>query len=171
MQEQGYVDFRDLFLSQLSSRAFGGSGTSPYGDLFRTLFQMLYEKVLNTYSTNGEAINDLIAKWTKDQSNVTGAFMVVEEALDTNGSFTLAGLTANMALKLSNVSVHNLNSLGRPLELLQPVSSAANLLNNTFSMGSGGNPLRFAARLLLSLSDDGKYLGGNLQIYLIDPLF
>jgi hypothetical protein len=159
MQEQGYVDFRDLFLPALSSRAFGGSGTSPYGDLFRTLFQVLYEKVLNTDSTNGEAINDLIAKWTKDQSNVAGAFMVVEEALDTNGTLRLAGLTAGMALKLSNVSIHNLNSLGRPLELLHPVSSAANLLNNAFSFGSGGNPLRFAARLLLSLSDDGKYLG------------
>jgi hypothetical protein len=122
---------------------------------------MLYEKVLNTNSKNGEAINDLIAKWTLDQSNVTGAFMVIEEALDTNGILTLAGLTAEMALKLSNVSVHNLNSLGRPLELLQPVSSAANLLENTLSFGSGGNPLRFAARLLLSLSDDGKYLDGE----------
>jgi hypothetical protein len=162
MQEQGFVDYRDLFLPERLSGAFGGSGTSPYGDLFRTLFQILYEKVLNTDSTNGEAVNNLIAKWTKDQTNVAGALLVVEEALDTNGTLTLAGLRADMALKLSNVSLHNLNSLGRPLELLQPVSSAANLLNNTFSFGSGGNPLRFAARLLLSLSDDGKYLGGNM---------
>jgi hypothetical protein len=46
--EDGLVGFRDLFLSIPSSRLLGGSGSSLYSDIFRTPYDMLNAKVLQT---------------------------------------------------------------------------------------------------------------------------
>jgi hypothetical protein len=155
--EDSLVDFRDLLLSVPSSRSLGGSGRSPYGDLFRTLYDMLNTNVLRTGASNRPLLNDLFRTFTERQSNVTGALSFPGKVLDSQTAIKVAGLEADIGFMLSAVSLEQIDSIGDPLELFQPISEEANLLDNTVSFGVDSKPLTMTGKVLLSFADGGKF--------------
>jgi hypothetical protein len=149
---KGFVDFRDLFLSEATSSLLGGRGDSPYGNLFRTVYWVLKDKVL----TNSQSLNTLLGQWSESTSNTSGTLMLPGNTVNTKSSLSLAGLQADLGFKLSDVSILNLNTVGDPLELALPIKDEAYILNNTVSLGVGSDPLQLVARVFVSLTDSGR---------------
>ena len=151
----GIVDFRDLLLPEGKAKSLGASGKLPCGDLFQTLHSVLDEE-LSTENGSSPSINSLLSSWTKAISNVGGGLYIDGQLIDTHANVEVAGLDAVIAFRLGDISVLNIDSLGAPLNMLDPVDSAT--LNNTLSFGVGPNPVRVAARILFSMIDKRKFL-------------
>jgi hypothetical protein len=162
--QKGFVDFRDLFLSEEASSLLGGRGDSPYGNLFRTLYWVVKDKVL----TNSQSLNSLLGQWTESTSNASGSLKLPGNTVNAKSSLSLAGLQADLGFKLSDVSIQNLNTVGEPLELALPLKDEAYILNNTVSLGVGTDPLQLAARVFLSLTDGGRL---HVLLYICEPLY
>eukprot|EP00980_Cylindrotheca_fusiformis_P001033 scaffold279_cov90-Cylindrotheca_fusiformis.AAC.3 len=154
----GILDFRDLLLSAAQSLSFGGSGESQYGDLFRTLYTMLQERILNTGATNRPLINDYLRGLTDRYSNITGTMFFAGNALENSGRIKIAGFDAAFGLAISDVTLTNVDSVGDPLDIVRPLIGEPNTVNNTISFGVDSKPLGVDASLSLSIIDGGKSL-------------
>ena len=152
-ETDGVIDFREMLLSDTASSKLGGSGTSPYGNLFVLFYDMLEKEVMQTGASNRPVLNDLLRKLTEKQSNMTGTIKVAGKAIDSQSTIRIAGLEAELGIQVSDVLIQNLDSVGDPLYLLRPVNDEANILDNTLSFGVDPKPLTFAATLMLSISD------------------
>jgi len=142
-----YIDFREMF------RPSNVSGYSPYGDIIPIIREITQESL---YSENPETgmpkINDvLIAPFTKDQSGVEGT-------LDLPGKlfgFEIAELAAAgvglVDVEFYDGRIENLDTVGEPLEVLEPNYTRAELLDNRATFGTQFRPLRFAVRSSLSM--------------------
>jgi len=155
--ESGFIDFRDLFLPPDEALAAGGSGTQPYGDVVYTVVSELKERFLATDEDGSPKINSVIRAALSDSFKTTEAGVYVGDVLDWNTTVAMAGLRAVASVKVLDARVENLDSLGAPLELLEPVKGEANMLKSIASVGVGSKPVRLAAKLLISLSDDGEF--------------
>lgn len=156
VKPNGVVDFRDFLLSEEDSKAFGGRGDSPYGDTVRLAFQALQGSFIKDGDEQENALNDMIRSFTMDQSNATGSLFFPGEVFNYSGSTTLSNWDVSVVARASNIRIENLDSLGQPLTLLQPVDGQASVLNNTISVGVGPEPLRFAATLFISFVDNNE---------------
>lgn len=157
-----FIDFRDLLLSPEGSKEFGGGGLSPYGDAFQTVFDLFNSKVGDFNASNTSSINDLlITPLTESQSNSSGMVEYAGIVLNTNGTIQLAGLNARMRFVVSDAKMENLDTVGKPLDLLQPVRDSPNTLRNSVGVGVGGRPLKLKAKVLIEVSDDGKWILSN----------
>jgi hypothetical protein len=154
----GFVDFRDLFLSAAKARVFGGLGSSPYGDLFRTALGIVQDLVFKVDASTGlSAVNDvLVEPFTRDQSETTGSFVLEGDLFSGGTRVQVGGLDANIQLQASDARVDNLDTVGSPLALLEAMMDEPNELNNTVTFGVADRPLRFGARLLISIDGDGR---------------
>jgi len=155
-KSDGLVDFRDFLLSEFDSEKLEGSGNSPYGNLFSLLYDVLEKEVMMTGASSRPVLNDLLATMTEKQSNVTGTIRVAGKAVDSQTTIQVAGLTAELGIQVSDVLIQNLDSIGDPLHLFQPVRGTPNVLNNTISFGVDPKPLTFAATLTIALSDGAE---------------
>jgi hypothetical protein len=157
VSNSGTIDFRDLFLPSAMARQLGGSGQSPYGDTFQILFQTLKDQISAVDEKNQTALNDMFVRpMTLKQSNVNGSVIFPGEAFNASGSARLSSWPVFFVGKVSNARIENLDTVGDPLNLLQPVFGQSSVLNNSLSMGAGSEPLRLAATVYLSLSDDNE---------------
>jgi hypothetical protein len=154
-----FVDFRDMFLAEDESQALGGSGTSPYGDLFRGVLDIVKDLVLKIDSTSGfSAINDVfVGPFTRSQSTETGSIVFPGYLFNIGKKVSVGGLDANVRLVASDARIDNLDTIRAPLSLLDAVMNAPHELNNTATLGTSERPLRFATRFLISLTGDGAY--------------
>lgn len=157
------VDFRDLLLSERMSLLYGGTGTSPYGDLFRTIYELLNEKVLQTGASNKPLINDVLRDFTKEMSNVTGSLWYPGDSFENDSHIKIAGLDASFRFVLSDVLLENIDSVGDPLAIFLPVSGEPHKLDNTFSFGVDSKPFGVSGNMLLSLEDGGKFVIAKLS--------
>jgi len=158
-QSDGVIDFRELFLSDLESQKLGGRGSTPYGDLFQMLYNVLDSEVMQIGASDRTVLNDWLKTMTEKQSNTTGMIKVVGEALDAQSVIRIADLQADLRIQISDILVQNLDSVGDPLHVLQPVDQQANVLHNKLSVGVDSKPLIFEGTLILSLDD-----GANMKI-------
>lgn len=153
---QEYMDFRDLFLHSVESKRLGGAGTQRYGDVFRRGYEAFNNLLLTTDAESGLATvlnSGVIARLTKRQSGKAGAVLLEGDLVNFNSLLRVGGLDATVSLRISNVSLVNLDTVGSPLSLLEPVS-VPSILNNTASIGVGP-PLRAGARILFGLAGNG----------------
>jgi hypothetical protein len=141
------IDFRDLLLSESPSRNVGGSGMSPYGDLFSTVAGIASKEV---------SINDILTSLTKSQSNIAGSLVYEGDLVNSNSMLSYAGLQANIELKVSDIQIRNINSFGEPFQVLQPISENPQSLGNIMSLGVDSRPLYMSAKILIALSDNGQ---------------
>ena len=157
---QGFVDFRDLFLSAATSRLLGGSGSMPYGDLFSTGLGFVQDLFFNVKESTGlSKLNDLlITPLTESQSNEAGSLVFSGDLFSTDSRVKVGGLDTTIELKASNARIDNLNTVGAPLAFLEAIDGEAHQLNNTATLGVNDRPLSFAVRFLISLLGDGKFL-------------
>jgi len=148
------IDFRDLFLSEALAKRFGGSGDSPYGNTFRMLFSAIQENLSAVDATNQSTINGMIIRpWTVEQSNASGTLSYDGMVINTNVSVIVGGFNGKLKFRISDARFENLDSIGEPMMLLQPLSEEASTLNNTVALGVGSRPIRMTAKLLVAISD------------------
>ena len=159
-----FLDFRDLFLPAALARSHGGSGRVPYGDLFEKMYQVLNQELTKKDNDGGLTINTLVSSWTSDQSNSSGVLAFPGDLLETSANLKFGGLDAVLGLRLSEVYIFNLNSLGSPISIFDPVERHS--LNNTVSVGIGPEPLVVNANILFTLSDNGKH---ELSFFELQP--
>eukprot|EP00581_Thalassiosira_minuscula_P006165 CAMPEP_0183743138 /NCGR_PEP_ID=MMETSP0737-20130205/65061_1 /TAXON_ID=385413 /ORGANISM="Thalassiosira miniscula, Strain CCMP1093" /LENGTH=2172 /DNA_ID=CAMNT_0025978745 /DNA_START=179 /DNA_END=6698 /DNA_ORIENTATION=+ len=155
----GILDFRDLFLSEERSLELLGQGDSPYGDLFRLLYNLL-ENLMSESDENGlSKMNTLLASLTEHQSSEGGELYYPGELFRQDMDIALGGLNAAIELGVFDVRVSNIDSLGAPIKLLQPVKGEASAIDNNASIGVGSDPLRAEIRLLIK----GK--GNEIEVH------
>ena len=153
---KGLVDVRDLLLSPISANLLGGKGTSPYGNLFRIIYDKLTEEIFKNSATNRPLLNDILQVLTQKQSNRTGSISMPGSVMDSFANIKIAGLDAIFGLTFSDVTVDNVDSLGDPLDLFRPTKSEPYVLNNTMSFGVDSKPLDLASKITLIFNDGGK---------------
>lgn len=154
-----YVDFRDLLLPEVESRALGGEGRSQYGDLFRRLYGIFTDRVINIESSSGLPYtlnSDIIGRLTKEQSGIPGRLNFSGDLFHSDSRIAVGGLDATLTLRLFDGFIENLDSIGAPLVVLAPISLEPHQLNNTAILGIG-DPLKAGLRLVLSLAADGEF--------------
>jgi hypothetical protein len=155
----GIVDFRDLLLSEERAVNLLGRGDSPYGDLFRLLYSFIENMISNEDGNGPNKLNDLVASFTKRQSNEEGNLHYPGQLFNQDFKVDLGGLAAAIELGVFDLKVSNLDSIGTPLRVLQPVKGESSVLNNTASIGAGSESLRTEFRLLIK----GK--GNDIEVY------
>lgn len=155
--ESGYVDFRDLLLSPEEAKEAGGLGTQPYGDVVYTIVSEAKEQFLANDTDGSPKVNSLIRDLLARSSNTTGAAAVAaDDVLNTTASLGLGGFRADLGFRIFDAHMENLDTIGSPIQLLEPVSGEAHMLNNSLSIGVDSKPVRLSAKLLITLSDRGK---------------
>mmetsp|Transcript_16078 Transcript_16078/g.37271 ORF Transcript_16078/g.37271 Transcript_16078/m.37271 type:complete len:2258 (+) Transcript_16078:270-7043(+) len=152
-QSDGVIDFREFFLSGLESEKLGGKGLSSYGNLFQILHNMSNEELIQKGASNRPVLNDWTKAITKKQSNTTGTINIVGEALAAQSVIQIAGLRADLKIEVLDILIQNLDSVGDPLLILQPVDREANVLDNKLSFGVDSKPMEFEGTLVLSVYD------------------
>lgn len=146
----GILDLRDLFLPEERAMALLGRGGSPYGDLIRMLYGFL-ESLMSEPDKNGlSKMNGLVASLTERQSNEGGDLYYPGDIFRQDLDVALNGLNAAIQLGVSDVRVSNLDSLGVPIRVLQPVKGEASVVNNTATIGAGSEALKVEFRLLIN---------------------
>jgi hypothetical protein len=148
------INLPDLLMLPDEAMDFGGTGLSPYGTIFPTIFNTLIDYL--TGVTDGEAdINDFyLSPITLEQSGVNGTWLL-GELINVDSNFTLGSLIADIKLNIYNVTVENLDSIGSPFHLLSPTD--AKELSNAATFGIGIKPFTFKAVILLKIDDGGEF--------------
>ena len=159
LQNSSVVDFRDLLLPESDALRIGGSGESPYGDLFRSLKSLINEQVMAVDSVTGlSKVNDMIiAPLTKQQSKKPGVLHYPDNVFGAKKNIEVGGFKANVELQVSNIRIENLDTLNG-LEMFQPIRNQRSVLNNTATMGVKEEPLGLTITILTSVQGDGKCL-------------
>jgi hypothetical protein len=154
-----YIDFRDLLLSEPDSRARGGTGNSPYGDLIRILIEVARKQFLAVDPLTGvSAVNNvLVGPLTEAQSRVPGSLFFDGDLFNQQTKISVGGLDARIRLRAYDAFVNNVDTVGAPLSLFDTVYDAPSHLNNTASLGIG-HPLQAGIRFLFGLKDDSTFL-------------
>ena len=161
---EGLVDFRDLFLSESRALALLGRGNSPYGDLFRSLYSVL-DRIMSASDENGMSeMNSLIATLTERQSSVGGDIHFPGELIGQNVDIALNGLNAKIDISLSDLRVSNIDSLGAPIKLLQPMMNESSALHNHMFIGAGEDALRTSFTLKVNGEGDGVKVNNELEL-------
>jgi len=150
----GLVDLRDLLLSEEKALKLLGRGGSPYGGMFSMLHGFL-ENMMAESDINGlSKMNDLVASLTERQSDEGGDLYYPGGVFRQDLDVALNGLNAAIELGVSDVRISNLDSLGAPIKVLQPVYGESSVVNNTATIGAGPDPLKAEFRLLIKGKGD-----------------
>ena len=165
--ETAFVDFRDLLKPRDESLKLGGSGTSPYGDLFRVVLKYIEDEFLTVDPTTEESpVNDAIIRpLTEARSGVPGRISFNGDLFNSDTRVNAGGIDAQVALRAYDAYIEHLDTIGSPLSVLVPVNLQPNQLNNTASAGVG-NPLRLGGRFAVELLSDGTTIKNNLEVNL-----
>jgi hypothetical protein len=76
----------------------------------------------------------------------------------TNQQIKAGGLDAYIQLRDYDAYFKNLDTVGAPLALLEPVAGDMSVLNNTAALGEKRRPLTVGMGFLIGLADDGMCL-------------
>ncbi len=146
--DSAFIDFESFF----------DEGSNMYGNLPPLLKNLLDSELIALNNRTGQPkINEiLIAPFTERQSGKEGSLLFSGDLFSGGTRVQVGGLDANVQLRASDARIENLDTVGSPLEILVPVLKKKHMLNNSASLGIEDRPLRFGARLLLSLMGDGK---------------
>jgi hypothetical protein len=153
-----FVDFRELLLPPDLSRAAGGAGLEPYGDLVSSTVSTFRDQVLAIDEDGKPKINSLIRDLQVQSANSTDEGIYFGDVLNKNFSIGLENFQATIEARISEMRIENLDSFDYPLKLLEPVKGEAHTLNNSASVGMGGRPVRLVTKALIGLTDEGKFI-------------
>jgi hypothetical protein len=156
---EGFLDFRDLLLPADKALALGGSGQSQYGNLFRSAFSLVKDQLFATDSVTGLAkfSSGFITDFTQSQSGTSGRLFFGGDLLKSEKRVQAGGLDAMFRLRLYDAYINNLDTIGAPLTMLEPVNQQPYELNNSAGIGLS-RPLELGIRFFLGLSNDGTLI-------------
>jgi hypothetical protein len=110
-------------------------------------------------STGTPTINDaLIARFTERQSGTRGALIFEDELVELDSTVKVGGFDGRIEFRLSNVRLENLDTLGQPISILDPVRGESRVLNNTATLGATASdrPFRIVGNLFVAVTAGGK---------------
>ena len=160
------LDFRDLFLSEEMAVQLLGQGDSKYGNLFRMLYSFLDDMMSETDDDGLSKMNSLVSSLIESQSDEGGELFYPGDLFKQDLDIALNGLNAEIELGVSDLRVTNIDSLGSPIKLLQPVEGESSVLDNSATIGAGTNPLRAEFRLLIKGKGDQLEVDNDLVLSL-----
>jgi len=167
-ENSDFINFHDLLLPASEASEKGGRGNSPYGDIFRYLMRIIEEHVLATDSNGLSKINDIVfGPVTESQSGVPGSLLYPGDVFGGVSDVNVGGFQAKVEVRAFDASIENINTVGNPLNLLEPISNEPNSLQNIATLGAGQRPLRGSVGFLLSImgdSDDNLQMRNELVI-------
>ena len=151
------IDFRDLFLPQNESISLGGSGNAQYGNLISSVFTLIKQEMFAVDPNSGlAAINTkLIDDFTKSQSGTPGRLFFPGDILNSERRVRAGGLDAKVRLRAYDAFINNLDTMGTPLTILEPISGEPNMLNNSAEIGVN-RTLQLGIRFFFGISNEGK---------------
>ena len=153
------IDYRDLLLSPARSKELLGSGESPYGDLFRMLFNFIDEMAAKNNDSGLSTMNDVLVSRLTDNRSIHW----LGDVFSPDMNIALNGLNAAISIAIKDVKLENLDTIGSPLRILQPVHGENSILNNTASIGVGTDPVRVAFALFVSGEGDEMQVHNELE--------
>jgi hypothetical protein len=126
---------------------------------------LVTDQLLATEDDGLASINSvLIRQLTEAQSGTKGTIHFEGDLLNTSKRVQVGGLDATVELKAYDARIENLDSVGEPLVLLDPVLNEPHLLNNTATFGVGPSPLRLGIKFMFALLADGKSFCMSLNL-------
>lgn len=110
---------------------------------------------------NGAFIRPL----TKAQSDEAGKVSFPGDILATDTRVQVGGLDALVNLRLYDVFVRNVDTVGSPLAILEPLQGDGSVLNNFATFGKAGSePVQLGFQLFMSLSDDNQSVRNDFAV-------
>jgi hypothetical protein len=156
-----YIDFRDFFLEPEQARAYGGSGTQPYGNLTTTTKSYLDDEYLTTNETGQLGINSqLIVPLTEEQSGVVGKYEITTPFTVFESSRKGTKLNSRIGLTLQKLTLEALDSFTTPIALMDPVPETSAVVTNALSMAQ----LRASGVIDFVLEAPGKSFGCSFRL-------
>lgn len=156
-----FMDFRDLLLPADVAAEYGGSGTEPYDSVAAFAKGFVDDELKKVDAVTGiPSINDsLIASYTEKQSGTKGTLVFEETLVKVDTTFNIGGFDGRIQFRIDNVRLENLDSIGLPISLLEPVRGESLLLNNAVTIGAdtSPSPFRISADVLIAITSDGEY--------------
>jgi len=124
------------------------------------LKRVLDENIFDIDPVDGTStLNDLIvAPLTQGQSGAAGTVSFPGILFEQGMNINVGGLNADIDIRVSNARIENIDTLGAPLGMLEPIHDERNTLNNTATIGVG-RPLRASVTVMFAVND-----GGDLQL-------
>ena len=154
----GSVDFRDLLLTPEEAKSRGGSGLAQYGELFRFAAELLQTEFFDVEpNTRVSKMNKaLVAPLTEAQSSVPGMFSLEGDVFGGGTTIDVGGLQAVVDLKVYDAYLKDLDTIGQPLSLLDPVDRSGYEVDNMATFGLG-RPVELGVHLFILIAGDGGY--------------
>lgn len=159
----GIVDFRDLLLPVKRSVELLGSGDSKYGNLFTKIYSILEQQMAASDENGLSKMNGIISSMTASQSNVNGDLNFPGELFGKKMNVNLNGLNAAIEISIKDLMVANLDTLGAPITLLQPMKGESSFLNNSASIGVS-EALRTSFTLKINGKGDEVNVNNELEL-------
>ena len=160
-----FIDFRDLLLDPSAALEVGGSGEAPYGDILSWLKGFIDSEILSLGDESSilRLNSDLIAPLTAAQSGFSGTLYYPNDLFKSEFRISKLGFD-KIAIRLFNLEVENLDTIGFPVSILNP--SGAYELDNNLSVGCGGRPARISFRFFFSVDGDGSSIENDMELSL-----
>jgi hypothetical protein len=155
-----FIDVRELLLPAEIALEYGASGTEPYDGLVSFAKGFIDDELEAVDSTGTPSINDaLIARFTERQSGTRGALIFQDELVELDSTVKVGGFDGRIEFRLSKIRLENLDTLGLPISILNPVLGESRLLNNTATLGATASdrPFRILGNLFVAVTAGGKY--------------
>lgn len=137
------IDLRDLLLNPDDSKAVGGSGEMPHGDLFFRMRESIYNSLFSPNEKGHPRLNNAAVKLSQS--------IIVTP--DNNFEMTLDDETE---LRITSVRFENLDNFAYPLQFLQPRDQTPYTLDNEISLGIEGKILKIWANMFVIVNEDGE---------------
>jgi hypothetical protein len=170
----GIIDFRELLSSKKKAvnqasrpvcrgRVLSEEGYhSLYGNLFSLLHRLIEHFTTDTNGNGQVTLNDLVASLTTRQSKERGNLHYPGQIFKQDLNLNINGLVASIEFGVFDLKAYNLDSVGSPVRLLQPVTGESSLLDNTASIGADSEPLRIEFRFLIKGKSKGIEVHNDL---------
>ena len=110
-----------------------------------------------------DANKALIAPLTKSQSDEAGKISFPGDIFTTDTRVSVGGLDALINLRLYDAYVRNLDTVGSPLSVLEPIQDKANELGNTALFGKN-DPVQVGFQFYISISDAKSEIRNDLSV-------
>lgn len=153
--ETDFVDFRDFFLNVTAAQALGATGEMPFGDLASTFAALFNENIASRDPNGLSSVNRLIP------NNIEIPGDLFDFSLELND---IASINDVASIRIANLSISNLDTVGHPLQILSPRNGEPYVLDNQILLGYGEDPIQISFQIIQSFSGDTANMKNEVEV-------